>query len=134
MAYHLKLTKGRSYYGLGGKLKATSKQPDVFTEDKATADAAVASGYFTLVGGDAAVDVKFEDITPEQIDTMKVDALKRIASQLNIDIKGLTKKDEIAAAIKEALAQGTTGDCEDSSDDDDAATGTTGGDDEDADQ
>ena len=48
--YHLKLCKGLSYYGMDGALKATRKQPDVLTEDKAIADAAVASGFFKLVG------------------------------------------------------------------------------------
>ena len=48
--YHLKLCKGLSYYGMGGALKATRQQPDVLTEDKAIADAAVASGFFKLVG------------------------------------------------------------------------------------
>lgn len=46
MSYHLRLCKSLSYKGV---VSATKKQPDVFVEDKATAEAAVATGYFTLV-------------------------------------------------------------------------------------
>ena len=45
--YHLKLCKGLSYSN--GKVTATRKEPDVYLEDKATADAAVASGFFKLI-------------------------------------------------------------------------------------
>jgi hypothetical protein len=47
MRYHLKLQKGLSYCGV---VSATKQKPDVFTEDGAVADAAVATGYFVLVG------------------------------------------------------------------------------------
>lgn len=43
--YHLKLIKALSYSGI---VTATQKRPDVFTEDKAIADKAVATGYFKL--------------------------------------------------------------------------------------
>ena len=39
--YHLRLIKALSYTGL---VSATQKNPDTFTEDKAIADDAVASG------------------------------------------------------------------------------------------
>ena len=45
--YHLKLIKALSYTGA---VTATAKKPNVFVEDEATANAAVASGYFELVG------------------------------------------------------------------------------------
>ena len=44
--YHLKLMKALSFTGI---VTATKKNPDVFLEDKATADAAVATGYFKLI-------------------------------------------------------------------------------------
>ena len=44
--YHLKLVKALSFTGI---VTATKKNPDVFVEDKATADAAVATGYFKLI-------------------------------------------------------------------------------------
>ena len=40
MSYHLKLVKALSYYG---PVKATKEHPDVFVEDEAIAQAAVAS-------------------------------------------------------------------------------------------
>ena len=46
MTYHLKLKKAMSYHGI---VCATRKNPDVYTEDKKVADAAVATGYFVLV-------------------------------------------------------------------------------------
>lgn len=49
--YHLRLIKALSYTGT---ISATKKHPDVYTEDKAIADEAVASGYFAIV---AEVDV-----------------------------------------------------------------------------
>ena len=48
MSYHLRLVKGLSYCGT---IKATKQFPDVYVEDKATADAAIAHGYFKLVKG-----------------------------------------------------------------------------------
>lgn len=46
MKYHLRLSKGLSYCGV---LSATKQRPDAYTDSKAVADQAVASGYFTLV-------------------------------------------------------------------------------------
>jgi len=44
--YHLRLNKALSYTGA---VSATRENPDVFTDDEATAVAAVASGYFDLI-------------------------------------------------------------------------------------
>lgn len=44
--YHVKLIKGASYTGI---VSATKANPDVFIEDKETADKALATGYFELV-------------------------------------------------------------------------------------
>lgn len=44
--FHIRLAKALSYSGI---VSATKKNPDVFVEDKATADAAVATGYFIFI-------------------------------------------------------------------------------------
>ena len=49
MSYHLRLIKALSYSGI---ITATKKKPDVYVADKKIADAAVATGYFMLVGGE----------------------------------------------------------------------------------
>lgn len=51
---HLKLTKGLSYRGHG--ITATKAKPDVYTEDKETASALIASGYFTSIATSAPVE------------------------------------------------------------------------------
>lgn len=101
--YHLKLCKGLSYYGMGGAVKATRQEPDVYTEDKATADTAVASGFFTLVGE---VDAPWPPagevlghLDPEQLESMTVPDLKKLAADMGVDLKGLTVKADIIAAI-----------------------------------
>lgn len=101
--YHLKLCKGLSYYGMGGAVKATRQEPDVYTEDKATADAAVASGFFALVGE---VDAPWPPagevlghLDPEQLESMTVPDLKKLAADMGVDLKGCKDKPAIIAAI-----------------------------------
>lgn len=55
--FHLRLIKGLSYFGI---VSATKKNPDVYTDDKATADKAVASGYFVLVSAPITEEVTAE--------------------------------------------------------------------------
>ena len=102
--YHLKLCKGLSYYGMDGALKATRKQPDVLTEDKAIADAAVASGFFKLFGeGEAPGFLPSGEVLghldPEQLESMTIPELKKLAEDMGVDIKGLKAKADIIAAI-----------------------------------
>lgn len=99
MAYHLKLKKGKSYYGFGGKVQATAKEPDAVVEDEATANAAVASGYFEMVTGEDSAELLTGTLDPEQLESMKLDDLKRLAAQMGIDTKGLSKKAEFIEAI-----------------------------------
>lgn len=102
--YHLKLCRGLSYCNASGTVKANRKKPDIFIEDKATADAAVASGYFTLIGE---VDAPafpppgevLGHLDPEQLDSMTVPELKKLAADMGVDLKGLTVKADIIAAI-----------------------------------
>ena len=102
--YHLKLCKGLSYYGMGGALKATRQQPDVLTEDKAIADAAVASGFFKLVGEGEAPGFPppgevLGHLDPKQLEELTIPDLKKLAGEIGADIKGLKDKAAIITAI-----------------------------------
>ena len=102
--YHLKLCKGLSYYGMDGALKATRKQPDVLTEDKAIADAAVASGFFQLVGEGEAPGFPppgevLGHLDPKQLEELTIPDLKKLAGEIGADIKGLKDKAAIITAI-----------------------------------
>lgn len=102
--YHLKLCKGLSYYGMDGALKATRKQPDVLTEDKAIADAAVASGFFKLVGEGEAPGFPppgevLGHLDPKQLEELTIPDLKKLAGEIGADIKGLKDKAAIITAI-----------------------------------
>lgn len=95
--YHLRLCKALSYTGV---VSATKKEPDVFTEDKAIADKALASGYFRLVedGGRQTPTVKGH-LSREQLESMKVSDLKKLAEAMGIDASGIEKKAELVEAI-----------------------------------
>lgn len=101
--YHLKLCKGLSYHSMDGKIKATRQQPDAYTEDKATADAAVASGFFKLVGEVETPLLPSGEVLghldPEQLESMTIPELKKLAEDMGVDIKGLKAKADIIAAI-----------------------------------
>ena len=86
--YHIRLCKGLSYCGV---VSATRKEPDVFVEDKATADVAVASGYFRLMDGGEESAGGGQTLTGNldrgQLEEMKVDDLKRLA-EVEVDAEG----------------------------------------------
>lgn len=63
--YHLRLIKALSYNGI---ISATKKHPDVYTNDKAIVDKAVASGYFAIV---TEVDVPHIEIIPPKQEPTK---------------------------------------------------------------
>lgn len=97
--YHLRLIKALSYTGL---VSATQKNPDTFTEDKAIADDAVASCYFTLVEDEAEEQEQQEakhHLDKAQLDEMKFDDLKKLAADMGIDIIGIKKKADLVDAI-----------------------------------
>ena len=115
--YHLKLCKGLSYYGMGGALKATRRQPDAYTEDKATAVSAVASGFFKLIEEGEAPDFLPTGeapghLDPKQLDSMTIPELKKLAAEMGVDIKGRRDKSAIIAAIAAAKASAPTFDAE----------------------
>lgn len=105
--YHLRLCKALSYTGV---VSATRKEPDVFTEDKAIADKAIASGYFQLVEEAEETQVTIKGhLDKRQLEEMKVDELRQLAEDMGIDTSSLKKKAELVKAIAaeevEALAQ-----------------------------
>lgn len=103
MSYHLKLSKGLSYFGNG--ITATKEQPDVFVDSKAAADAAVATGYFKLIGGDADVasggspDIINGHLDPEQLKKLTVKELEKLAADMGLDISDCKNKGETVAAL-----------------------------------
>ena len=95
--YHLRLIKALSYTGL---VSATQKNPATFTEDKAIADDAVASGYFTLIEDEAEEEQEAKyHLDKAQLDEMKFDDLKKLAVDMGIDITGIKKKADLVDAI-----------------------------------
>lgn len=112
--YHIRLCKGLSYCGV---VSATRKEPDVFVEDKATADVAVASGYFRLMDGGEESAGGGQTLTGNldrgQLEEMKVDDLKRLAEDMGIETKGLKKAQLVEAIAGEEVeldAEGDAGD------------------------
>ena len=65
---HLRLMKGCSYTG---EVRATREKPDVFTNDEATADALIASGYFSRVDKPK---VKTDGKIPDEMTEIKLEA------------------------------------------------------------
>lgn len=102
MGYHLRLTKGLSYCGA---VKASKSRPDVWTEDKAAADAALASGYFKLMGGEAA-PAKTGHLDKAQLESMKVEELKHLAEEMGIETAGLKKNQLVEAIAQEEVEPG----------------------------
>lgn len=95
--YHLRLCKALSYTGV---VSATRKEPDVFTEDKAIADKALASGYFQLVEDDDRQTATVKGhLSKRQLEGMKVSDLKKLAEAMGIDTSGIEKKAELVEAI-----------------------------------
>lgn len=114
--YHLKLVKAFSYHGI---VTATRKEPDVFVEDRTTANAVVATGYFKLVDEKDAQDGGRKGMTgdsganrlgngnneePEKkLEEMTIPELEVFAADQGIGIKGIAKKADIIARIKAVL-------------------------------
>lgn len=100
--FHLRLIKGLSY---SGEITATKHVPDAYTEDEAIAKKAVASGYFKLVeetdedGSKAPEGGEKAHLDKEQLESMKMDDLKKLATDMGIDTKALKSKAALAEAI-----------------------------------
>ena len=96
--YRVKLIKGRSYTGA---IRATQDEPFVDVEDKAIAEAAVATGYFELIDAEGGDDNGVTDISK-----MTVPQLEQYAKDNNIDLGGATRKADIIKAIEAAQSEG----------------------------
>lgn len=98
--YHLRLIKSLSYTGV---VTATQRKPDVFVEDKATADKAVATGYFKLLESKEAAaqpaPAQTAHLDTAQLEEMKVDDLKKLATDMGIDTTGFKRKADYVEAI-----------------------------------
>jgi len=108
--YHIRLCKALSYSGI---VSATREKPDVFTDDKATAEQALASGYFELVSGDAETlvvdDAAGTPLPPipayggKTLDEMNVAELETFATYKGVSLKGVKKRTEIIAKLRAEL-------------------------------
>ncbi len=106
--YHLKLVKALSFTGI---VTATKKNPDISVEDKAIADAAVATGYFKLVeddGEEKEGDDGEEKEPRKTLEEMTVPELETFATYHDISLKGITKKADIIAKLKAELGEEET--------------------------
>lgn len=103
--FHLRLIKARSYTGV---VKATAEHPDVYTDDKQTADYAVSTGYFSLVNTEdnATTDTPGteQSLNAEAIEDMTVDELKKVAKEMGIAKTSGMKRNELIKAITEQSA------------------------------
>jgi len=101
MSYHLKLSKALSYHGV---VEATKRQPDVFVENKATADKAVATGYFVLVEGtQSPLDPPEKPGRGKTLEEMTISKLETYATYKDVSLKGIRGKENIIAKLKEEL-------------------------------
>ncbi len=102
MSYHLRLCKALSYCGA---VSATKDNPDVFVDDKATADAAAATGYFKLINDTDKTEDGKEVNTGQgkTLDEMNISELETFAAFKDISLKGITKKADIIAKLKSEL-------------------------------
>lgn len=94
--YHLRLKKALSYTGV---VSATQAKPDVFVEDKAIANAAVATGYFRLIESGEETMAQTAHLDTRQLEKMKVDDLKKLAADMGIETTGFQKKADYVEAI-----------------------------------
>lgn len=101
--YHVRLCKSLSYDN--GKIKATKAAPDVYVEDEAIANEAVASGFFELVSGETRnvhteePEAQEETVDWDAIAAMTKAQLVEYAAQKGIDISKCKSKSDILAVI-----------------------------------
>lgn len=114
--FHIRLIKGRSYYGI---VSATQEAPDVFVSDPAVYKAAMKSGHFELVEGPAegfeAAGSQGETtppadngengktitghLDPAQLSEMTVEQLNQLADDMQIEGAADMSRDELIEAI-----------------------------------
>lgn len=100
----IKLINALSYVGT---VKATAKNPYVDVDDVATANAAVATGYFEIVGNDEDEDAAEEVTAPayggKTLNEMTAAEIETYATYNNISLKGLRSKAKMIAKLCEEL-------------------------------
>lgn len=113
MLYHIKLKKAMSYTGI---VNATREEPNVYTNDKDIATAAVRSGYFDLIeveedeakddsvpliaAGEEAEDSSIPShFDKDYLDSLSITDLKKLAGDLGVAVTKGMKKDDLVAAI-----------------------------------
>ena len=108
--YHLKLIKSLSYHGI---VKATKENPDVLTDDKAVADAAVATGFFELVESPAQQDTQPEEREEgKTLEEMTVAEIETFATYHGVSLKGINTKAKKIAHLRETLGDKAAGEVE----------------------
>lgn len=121
--YHLRLAKGKSYWGV---VKASEEKPDVLVHEKEKADRLVKTGFFTLVGEGAEQEVEqknpddmestelFSDEAEDEpqekpiimeLQGMTKAELAEYADKKGIDITGCKTKDDIFQRVIDAIAR-----------------------------
>ena len=120
--YHLRLAKGKSYWGV---VKASEEKPDVFVHEKEKADYLVKTGFFSLVGEESEQDTKQKKEDAENVDLFSDEAeeepqekpiimelqgmtkaeLAEYADKKGIDITGCKTKDDIFQRVIDAIAR-----------------------------
>ncbi len=98
--FHLKLVKALSYSGV---VEATKKKPDVFVEDQAIANKAVATGYFQIIEDDEGLEVTPEEKPGKTLEEMTMAELETYAAYHNVSLKGIRVKAAAVEKIKETL-------------------------------
>lgn len=107
--FHLRLIKALSYHGI---VKATQEKPDVYTDDEAVAEAAVATGFFELVGSPSQEQETQPEEAQEQgktLDEMTVAELETCATYYGVSLKGIKGKANKVAALRAALGDKAEG-------------------------
>ena len=108
----VKLIKGNSYRNA---FRVVRSEDPIVTVDEDEGKELLASGYFEKIDEPDPVDPPEDHdedhdgeepkyiVPPVDFDKMKLDELKEYAAENEIDISGLTKKDDIKARLIEAI-------------------------------
>lgn len=109
--YHLKLIKALSYHGI---VIATKENPDVYTDDEAVANAAVASGFFKLEESPTQ-PISQPETEPEEseqgktLEDMTVTEIETFATYHGVSLKGIKGKAKIISHLRKTLGDKAAG-------------------------
>lgn len=107
--YRLELCKGLSYHGI---VSATKKHPMVTIDDKEKAEFLVSTGYFKQIAeyteekasAEAAVATPTTEVPKKALSNYTKAELESYAAEIGADISDCTNNDQRVAVIKEVLA------------------------------